>query len=251
MLLRICLIVALLGGLAAGVVNFTIVQKTVTDLVDQRDTEKKAKEAAQKELAQKKKDLAATTAKLEATTKELTQTRNDLDVANGNVDALTKKANELTDRLKKTQDDRDKLETELSKWTQLNVTPQQVVQVIADLKKTQVQRDGVIAENKVLFKKWKDTKDELDTIVGTNNEVAVLPPGLKGKIVDVDPKYNFVVLDIGDDKGVLAKGVMMVARDGELIAKVRIARVDKNQSIATLIPGWTRKEVMEGDEVLY
>jgi hypothetical protein len=67
----------------------------------------------------------------------------------------------------------------------------------------------------------------------------------------VDPKFGFVILNIGEDKGVLANGIMMVARGGNLIGKVQIARVEKTQSVANILPAWRRGEVMEGDEVLY
>jgi len=44
---------------------------------------------------------------------------------------------------------------------------------------------------------------------------------------------------------------ILVGRDGKLIGKVQIARVDKTQCVANLMPGWTHEEVREGDEVLY
>jgi hypothetical protein len=250
MLLRISLIIALVGGLAAAAVNFVMVQKEITTTITERDREKADKETAQNDLAKTKKDLANTKAKLESTTKELAQTKVDLDTANGKVADLDKKANDLAIKVKETQDQRDKAEHELAQWTQLHVTPQRVLDVIAELKKTITQRDTFIAENALLNKSLKETKDELATIIG-KSDIPPLPQGLKGKIVQVDPKYDFVILDIGDDQGVLAKGIMMVARDGRLIGKVQIARVTKNQSVATLIPGWTRGEIREGDEVLY
>jgi hypothetical protein len=50
----------------------------------------------------------------------------------------------------------------------------------------------------------------------------LLPTGLRGKILAVDPKYDFVVLNIGEDQGAKERGVMMVDRDGKLLGKVRI-----------------------------
>jgi negative regulator of sigma E activity len=81
-------------------------------------------------------------------------------------------------------------------------------------------------------------------------QIPPLPPGLKGQIVAVDPKYSFVILNMGEDKKLLVNGIMLVARDGKLIAKVQIARVDKTQSVANILPAWRRSDVMEGDEVI-
>ena len=78
-----------------------------------------------------------------------------------------------------------------------------------------------------------------------------MPAGLKGTVLAVDPKYNFVVLDIGEDKGALERGEMLVNHSGRLVAKVRISSVEKNRCIANIMPGWGNADVMEGDQVLY
>ena len=75
--------------------------------------------------------------------------------------------------------------------------------------------------------------------------------GLRGKILQVDPKFNFVVLDIGEDQGAKQRGVMMVDRDGKLLGKVRITSVSKDRCVANILTDWQRGNIMEGDEVLY
>ena len=77
-----------------------------------------------------------------------------------------------------------------------------------------------------------------------------LPPALKGKIIAVDPKYEFVVLNIGLDDGVLARGEMLVNRSGKLVAKVRILTAEPHRSVANVLPDWKQGEIMEGDIVL-
>ena len=72
---------------------------------------------------------------------------------------------------------------------------------------------------------------------------------LKGKIVAVDPKWDFVVLNIGGDQGVLQDGEMLVSRDGKLVAKVIVRSVQKDRCIANVVPGWKLGDVIEGDEV--
>jgi hypothetical protein len=66
----------------------------------------------------------------------------------------------------------------------------------------------------------------------------------------VDPKWDFVVLNVGEDQGVLPDGELLVSRDGKLVAKVIVRSVQKDRSIANLVPGWQLGEIIEGDEVI-
>lgn len=77
-----------------------------------------------------------------------------------------------------------------------------------------------------------------------------LPPGLRGKVLVSDPKWNFVVINVGEDQGVLEQGELLVNRDGKLVAKVKVRTVQKDRSIANIIPGWQLGEVVEGDQVI-
>ena len=74
---------------------------------------------------------------------------------------------------------------------------------------------------------------------------------MKGKVLVVDPKWNFVVLDVGEKQGAVQNGVLMISRNSKLVAKVRIMNVLADRSIANIMPGWKLAEVMEGDYVLY
>ena len=77
----------------------------------------------------------------------------------------------------------------------------------------------------------------------------LLPASLDGKILVVDPKWDFVVLNIGDDQGVLQDGQLLVSRDGKLVAKVIVRSIEKDRCIANIMPGWKLGQVIEGDEV--
>ena len=250
MLLRICLIIAILGGGAVVAVNFLKVQPALVQVISDRDQETKVKKETQATLATTKKTLADTQGKLDTTTKALTQTKSQLDSAKSQVADLNTKNSDLDTKLKDAQAKRDDFQAQLAKWDQLHLTPTDVIQIQTDLKKSTTAIAGLTEEKKLLFSNWQEDERKIKELVGTATDV-ILPTGLRGKVLAVDPKYDFVVLDIGGDKGVLTKGVMMVARDGKLIGKVQIARVDKTQSIANVLPGWRRGDIMEGDEVLY
>ena len=76
-----------------------------------------------------------------------------------------------------------------------------------------------------------------------------LPAGLQGEVTAVDPKFEFVVLDIGEDNGVLERGEMLVSRSGKLVAKVRIMSVRSGTSVANVLADWKQADIMEGDLV--
>jgi hypothetical protein len=78
-----------------------------------------------------------------------------------------------------------------------------------------------------------------------------LPAGTKGNVVAVDPKWNFVVLDLCATNKMLEGGVLMVHRNSKLVGKVRISEVLENRSIASLMPGWRLADIEEGDQVIY
>jgi cell shape-determining protein MreC len=76
-------------------------------------------------------------------------------------------------------------------------------------------------------------------------------PPVVGKVLVVDPKYDFVVLNVGGNQGVVENGRLLVNRDGKLVAKLRVTKVEPNRSIANIVPDWKQSEVMEGDQVVY
>jgi cell shape-determining protein MreC len=113
------------------------------------------------------------------------------------------------------------------------------------------ERDVYVTENKGLSRELTRVQNELDRYTGAVEKPVQLPPGTKGNVVAVDPKYDFVILDIGEEQGVLPRAKMMINRDGKLIGKVQITSVQPNRSIANVLPEWKQDEVMEGDQVLF
>jgi hypothetical protein len=120
-----------------------------------------------------------------------------------------------------------------------------------DLGKAKDANLALSAEAQVLQRKIVKLTNELARLMGGDNYEAPLPPGLKGTILVVDPRWEFVVLDIGENKQVLKDGVMMVHRNSKLVGKVRITNVMAERSIANVMPGWKLDEIREGDQVLY
>jgi hypothetical protein len=78
-----------------------------------------------------------------------------------------------------------------------------------------------------------------------------LPDDTNGMVLVVDPKWRFVVVDLGEEDDMQKNGVLTVSRDGKLVAKVLLMTVYQDRSIANIMPGWDFAEIMEGDHVIF
>jgi len=111
---------------------------------------------------------------------------------------------------------------------------------------------GVLADEKsILQRNVASLKNKLSKYEDENRVVAM--PGLKGSVVAVDPKWEFVVLNVGSQQGALEGGLLMVRRGDKLVGKVKIVSVEANRSVANVLPAWKQGDVAvaTGDLVLY
>jgi len=248
MILRICLIVAILAGLGAGGLGYYEATTQIPALTGQRDQEHKDKVAEQDAHKKTKNELKKTAADLASTQQELSDTKDARDKAVARADAQQKRADELSDKLAKAVQERDDAQNELASFKATGLTPDQVVKLNKQLKDATAQIAVISGEKAVLQRQLARKTAELERITGTS-PVVLLPPELTGKVVVVDPKWDFVVLNIGDDQRALEDGEMLVSRDGKLVAKVVIRSVQKDRCIANVVPGWKLGEIIEGDTV--
>ncbi|MEO5802425.1 MAG: hypothetical protein ABIR24_02765 [Verrucomicrobiota bacterium] len=250
MLIRISLIIAIVAGLAAVGIGFVKVKEKIVTTMNERDQNAKDRDAEKAAKIKVQGELKTTKADLESTKNTLAKTQKDLEDTTAKADELTKQKTELTTQLATVKGERDAAQDKLVQWDFIKKTPDEVKKVIADLATTQKERDVFVAENKTLLRERNKLQAKLDDLIGPNQDPE-LPTGLKGQVVAVDPKYDFVVINIGGNQGVLERGVMLVNRGGKLVAKVRVASVSPDRSIANILPEWKQAEVIEGDQVLY
>jgi hypothetical protein len=248
-MIRISLIVAIVLSLAAGVVNFTVIKGKIDVLTQDRNDQRSAKETAQHQLADTKKTLAKTQ-------DDLTKTQGDLATSQAaeqkDRDDLVKaqtQVSDLNDKLAKTSQERDDAEGQLAAYKATGLSAQQVASLNTTLQKEQLALDVANQEKIVLNHEVARLDNQLKEIL-VQDYVVALPAGLKGSVMAVDPKWNFVVLNVGEDQGVLRDGEMLVSRDGKLVAKVIVRSVQKDRSIANIVPGWQLGDVIEGDQVI-
>ena len=249
MLIRICLIVALVAGLAVGGLNFVKVKEKITTLQANLKEQTDGRTKAERELASTRKDLDKRTAELKQTKVELEAATTAKETAEAKLAEVTKRAEKLTEDLTKTRQERDAAQAELAAYKATGVTPQQILGINKEYKKLQDNLQVAETENKILLQKVKKLDNELARFV-TPERPVFLPASLKGKVLVADPKWNFVVLNVGESQGVLEHGELLVNRNGRLVAKVVVRSVQKDRCIANVLPGWELGQVMEGDMVI-
>ncbi len=162
--------------------------------------------------------------------------------------AQVKKADELSDKLAKTAQELDATQTKLAAYEATGIPADQVGKLSRSLKEAQETVEIVNEEKLVLQRALTRVQARLAKYEGPDPTIR-LRADLRGKILVVDPKWDFVVLNIGQDQGVLEDGELLVSREGKLVAKIVVRSVEKNRCIANVVPGWKLGEVIEGDEV--
>ena len=251
MLVRISLILVILLGAGTIFVTQKMARDHFTAIRDQREEEKKGR-AQEKSRADKSERDHTSTKGLLATTKDtLAKTEEELTGTKQQLATATDNLNKVRGDLKTANDRRTAVEQEIAKWESLGLKPEQIRQMMADLKKLQ---DAIVVlelEKGILIRNVAELENKIELLLGKEDYVVKLPAGTKGNVVAVDPKWNFVILDLGADKGMLEGGVLMVHRDSQLVGKVRIREVMKERSVANVMPGWKLGEIEEGDKVLY
>jgi hypothetical protein len=249
MLLRICLILAIVAGLGVIGVSQFMLRPQIVEIRDTRDFNKQKWDETSTELTKTKRTLKDTSEKLAKTETALEETKTQLVATTGKFEAEQKRANGLQQTLDKTKAELKTASDELAAWAGLGLQVEQVRGVIDDNKNLRMAIDGLKAEAVLFASKIKKQELQIEALRGRESDPFV-PPTVRGKVLVVDPKWDFLVLDVGAKNELPLRGVLLVSRNGELVAKIRVSDVQDQRSIANIMPGWKLKDVLEGDVVL-
>lgn len=250
MLIRISLIVAIVAGLAVAGISFTQVKTKMETVKAERNDWHQKYDTTHAELTSTKSDLDKTSKQLKKTQGDLASAQSEREKAVAEADKQIKRAGQLNDELNKTKGERDDAQAELAAWAALGIPVNQVKEVIALAKQLQVEKEESLLVIKSLQQDKARLENEIFHLVGKGEHIVKLPARLRGKVLVADPKWDFVVLDVGEDQGVLEYGELLVNRDGKLIAKVIVRSVQKGRCVANVMPGWKLGDVTEGDQVI-
>lgn len=251
MLNRISLIVVILAGIGAIVFGQMQVKKKIDETIADRDLQHSK---WQSELARAnglEKELNETKQLLEQKVLELAAAQEEIATKNAQITQLNVDLGRAKNDLIRVRGERDQAQAKLTAYELTGLNPDEIKEVIARLKEslqTILVRDATIVERD---RNIEGLKGRIQELVGEEGVPVILPAGMKGKVTVVDPKWEFVVIDLGKNDGMLLHGQMLVSRNGKLLAKVKIVNVQDNKSIANVLPGWKLEDILEGDTVLY
>jgi hypothetical protein len=244
-LLRSALITAILATLLATGVSIVRIRQKIIVLQTSLKRETVARQAAEIGWAQTKADLSRRAASLDQTKIALTSANAAKEKLAADLGAERKRAEVLANGLAQTTQERNDALAELARFKEPGFTPEQLLGIARELNNL---RDA-LAEERLKNQMAALRIEELIKVLPADEPVP-LPAGLRTRVSVTDPKWRFVVLDAGKDQGVLRQGELLISRNGKLVGKVRVSRVEKDRSIANMVPGWEFGEVMEGDLVL-
>ena len=256
---KILIILAAVLSLAAAALGYLNRANLVTT--------KSALTAATSEVAAVSKRAAAAAADAKAKTEKLALVSSDQEkLAAENTDLksqIAKSSSEMADSQKQVAD-RDAIiaqqKTDMAaKDTHItdleakaNSTIKPANDPTIELKKQLEEKDILTTS---LQAKLKDQESQLATLKERESQrrSKSMRSGLEGRILAVNPSWNFVVLSLGDLNGVVNSAEMLIKRGSQLIGKVRITSVEPSTSIADIVVNSVRTglSVQPGDTVIY
>lgn len=247
--MRISLIIAIIAGLAAGALSFIKVKEKIDTVVAERNDWNQKYVKTDAELTTTKSDLAKTTKELTKTKDALAKSEQERTAAVAEMEVQIKKSTELSQKLTETISQRDDARAELASYVATGFTPKQIAALGKQIKDAEDALEVSQMEKKIIQKELDKTREKLLALIDPDHIVR-MKADIRGKILVADPKWEFVVLNVGEDGGAKLNGEFLVSREGRLVAKVIIREVQKDRCIANLMPGWKLADVSEGDQVI-
>ena len=119
--------------------------------------------------------------------------------------------------------------------------------------------DPKVAELEALVEQLQaelGAKKEEVAVLNKQNEDRMkqrMKEGLEGRVLAVNPAWNFVVISIGDKSGVVNNSELLLKRGNQLLGKVRVTAVEPSTSIADIVANSMPAgvSVQPGDSVIY
>jgi|GEM_PF-1883187 len=102
----------------------------------------------------------------------------------------------------------------------------------------------------------KSLKTELSKLMAHSPEevdlgqiVVSATPALEGKVLVVNRKFQFVVVNLGSEKELSVGTLLNIYRQGQLIGRVQVEQVRENVAACRILPELTLQDILENDAV--
>ena len=254
---KILLIISALVIAATAYLGFATKGKVEAIMVD-LDSKKKVAAAAQTEAGNAKK--AMTKAQDELVAAKATIDEKDKDIASkkGEIDKVAADLKKASDDLLAKTEEINKLKEAIGKPGE-TVDPEKMRAEMDALAKAKTELEVRVAElgqvNETMTKQLANERSKASSFETQvkSYKSDYTKPGITGTVLAYNPGWNFVVISLGDRQSLKAGKEMVVTRDGQMIAKLRVKTVEPTTSIADVIPSSVAKgqSVQPGDSVVY
>lgn len=250
--LRLILFAVILAGVGVLAVSETKVKPLLEEL---KAKEKKVAGELGKEKdehAKQKSRAMAAEQERDAGKADLETAKKSEDDAKKAADAERQKAVAAAQETNKAKQETEAIKVQSAEYfdlAKLGLNPPKIRQINEDLPKATNELSLLKVEQRLAQVQALKDKGELNALLNPKGGVA-LPAGLAGKVSAVDPKWDFVVLNIGANHGLLKNGEMTISRGGKLIARVKLHKVETDYAIANVMAGFKKNDIQEGDDIL-
>lgn len=205
------------------------------------------------DLAQTQKGKETAEATVKEKSKLLDDANSEIERNKAAIKMQQEKTKEVEDKLTQVTKDLNERKEDMEKILKALPAGMTAEQVGPKIKELMEQMTTLDQEKKVLDEQLVKLKAENKKLEEQKRlrEAGKMPEGLTGHILSINDEWNFVVLDIGSNQGVIPDGMMMVHRDGALVGKVKVTSVEPSIAIADILPEWKQSPLQEGDTVTY
>jgi multidrug efflux pump subunit AcrA (membrane-fusion protein) len=217
-----------------------------------------AKQAADQKVAEtgkalkaKTDELATATAEKEQAVAAASQAKADLDKANASLADATSKATAAEGKAADLETQLTIAKEQIANATNTNNQPAST--------EPNAETQALIQEQQTLIAKLQSELDSSKAVtkdLETKNkqrELKVLAKGTEGRVLAVNPAWNFVVLNLGDKQGIANNTELLVKRGTRYLGKVRITSVEPSTSIADIVANSMPQgtTISPGDNVIF
>ena len=94
-------------------------------------------------------------------------------------------------------------------------------------------------------------RDENQQLKDKVVELSTTPANLHGRVANVQDKWNFLVLDIGQQQQVRKNAQFLIYRDHKPVGNVQVLSVGPTTSVAEILPGTRHETPRVGDVAVH
>jgi len=221
----------------------------IADLTDSLNTTTASLKKTEGTLKQAQADLTKAKGDLDQATATLLTTKTALDQKTQEADTLKTQLADKDQQLQKTMADMAASQDALNKMK--GALDKLGIGDVNNLDKLTEKVASMGEENKFLGQQVTAMHAENQQLKQRVEELGTTPVGLRGRVSLVQPKWGFVVMNVGFTQRVQPNSEFLVYRDNKFVAKVQVVSVGVHDCIGQIMPDYLAHPPVVGDLVVH